>query len=67
MENPYIVTEKNDSELTKHEEQFQVADILSGRMCLELDGKLEYLDILGYNYYYNNQWSIIRMNFCIGK
>ena len=55
MENPYIVTEKNDSELTKREEQFQVADILSSRMCLELDGKLEYLDILGYNYYFNNQ------------
>lgn len=39
-----------------HIDQFQVTDILSGRMCPELRGKPEYLDILGYNYYYNNQW-----------
>ncbi len=40
----------------KHEEQFQVTEILSGRMCPELQGKPEYLDLLGYNYYFNNQW-----------
>ncbi|MCY0969319.1 hypothetical protein [Chryseobacterium wangxinyae] len=40
----------------KHFEQFQVHDILSGAMCLELRGKPEYLDIIGVNYYYNNQW-----------
>jgi len=40
-----------------NEDQFQVTDILSGRMCPELRGKPEYLDILGYNYYYNNQWT----------
>lgn len=39
-----------------HEAQFQVTDILSGRMCPELGGSEEHLDILGYNYYFNNQW-----------
>ncbi len=41
---------------TQHNHQFQVTDILSGRMCPELRGKPEYLDILGYNYYYDNQY-----------
>lgn len=40
----------------QHEHQFQVLDILSGKICGELGGKPEYLDILGFNYYYNNQW-----------
>lgn len=40
----------------KHFDQFQVHDILSGNMCPELRGKPEYLDIIGVNYYYNNQW-----------
>ncbi len=39
-----------------HEAQFQVTDILAGRMCPELRGRPEYLDLLGYNFYYNNQW-----------
>ncbi|WP_159467253.1 amine oxidase [Dyadobacter sp. 3J3] len=39
-----------------HELQYQSLDILSGKMCPELGGKPEYLDILGFNYYYNNQW-----------
>jgi hypothetical protein len=39
-----------------HEAQFQVLDMLSGRMCPELRGRPEYLDILGYNYYHDNQW-----------
>lgn len=40
----------------RHQEQFQVYDMLSGAMCPELGGKPEYLDIIGVNYYYNNQW-----------
>ncbi len=36
--------------------QFQATDILTGRMCPELGGSPDYLDILGLNYYYNNQW-----------
>ncbi|MBG9377209.1 amine oxidase [Panacibacter sp. DH6] len=41
---------------TQHEEQFQVLEMLSGQMCPELRGKPEYLDIIGLNYYFNNQW-----------
>lgn len=40
----------------QHESQFEALEILSGRMCPELNGKPEYLDILGFNFYYNNQW-----------
>lgn len=39
-----------------HETQFQVLDMLSGKLCPELRGRPEYLDILGFNYYHNNQW-----------
>ena len=41
---------------TLHEHQFQVTEMLIGRMCPELGGKPEYLDIMGFNYYHNNQW-----------
>ena len=30
--------------------------MLAGRMCPELGGKIEYLDVLGLNYYFDNQW-----------
>lgn len=39
-----------------HEDQFQVTDILAGRLCPELRGRPEYLDLIGLNFYYNNQW-----------
>ncbi len=39
-----------------HEYQFQVTDILCGRLCPELRGRPEYIDLLGVNFYYNNQW-----------
>ncbi len=42
-------------ELNQH--QFQAMDIISGRICPELNGKEEYLDILGFNYYWNCQWT----------
>lgn len=41
-----------------HELQFQVLEMLSGRLCPELGGKPEYLDLLGFNFYYNNQWIV---------
>ena len=41
-----------------HNHQFQAVDILAGRMCPELGGKPEYVDILGFNYYYDNQWQL---------
>jgi beta-glucosidase/6-phospho-beta-glucosidase/beta-galactosidase len=36
--------------------QFQAFDMIGGRFCPELGGRPEYLDILGVNYYSNNQW-----------
>jgi beta-glucosidase/6-phospho-beta-glucosidase/beta-galactosidase len=36
--------------------QFQAMDMVTGRMCPELGGRPEYLDLAGFNYYYNNQW-----------
>lgn len=39
-----------------HQEQYQALDILSGRICPELGGDPELLDLLGFNFYYNNQW-----------
>lgn len=41
---------------TTHENQFQVLDMLTGKMCPELGGTPEHVDIIGLNYYYNNQW-----------
>jgi len=36
--------------------QFQATDILAGRLMPELGGSPDFLDIVGLNYYYNNQW-----------
>jgi polysaccharide biosynthesis protein PelF len=36
--------------------QFQAWDMIAGRFCPELGGRPEYLDIVGVNYYSNNQW-----------
>lgn len=40
----------------KTEHQYQAMDIIAGRMCPELGGSEEFLDILGFNYYWNCQW-----------
>jgi hypothetical protein len=42
----------------QNEMQFQALDILTGRMCPELRGRPEYLDFVGLNFYYNNQWVV---------
>lgn len=39
-----------------HKNQFQSVDMLAGKISPELGGSPAYLDILGFNYYYNNQW-----------
>ncbi|MES2732422.1 MAG: amine oxidase [Bacteroidota bacterium] len=39
-----------------NEIQFQTLDMLSGSMCPELGGRKEYLDLIGLNYYFDNQW-----------
>ena len=36
--------------------QFQAWDMIAGRLCPELGGRAEYLDLVGVNYYSNNQW-----------
>lgn len=36
--------------------QFEAWDMIAGKLCPELGGCPEYLDILGVNYYWNNQW-----------
>lgn len=49
------LSEHIEGAAAKHESQFQVLDILTGRCCPELGGKEEYLQIIGVNFYYNNQ------------
>jgi beta-glucosidase/6-phospho-beta-glucosidase/beta-galactosidase len=39
-----------------NENQYQAMDIIAGRMCPELGGSEDFLDILGFNYYWNCQW-----------
>jgi beta-glucosidase/6-phospho-beta-glucosidase/beta-galactosidase len=36
--------------------QFEVFDMLAGRVCPELGGSEAHLDIIGVNFYFNNQW-----------
>ena len=36
--------------------QFQALDMIAGRFCPELGGRSDYLDLIGVNYYSNNQW-----------
>ena len=36
--------------------QFQAWDMLAGRLWPELGGKEKYLDVIGVNYYFHNQW-----------
>lgn len=40
-----------------HQYQYEAVDIIAGRMCPELGGKEEYVEILGANYYWNSQWA----------
>jgi len=39
-----------------NELQYQAMDIISGTMCPELGGSTDLFDMVGFNYYYNNQW-----------
>lgn len=45
----------NAAEGARHS-QYQGWDLLSGRMWPQIGGDPKYLDIIGANYYYNNQW-----------
>ncbi|GAA3754708.1 hypothetical protein [Flavobacterium ginsengiterrae] len=48
-ENAYHVLDMN-------EHQFQAMDIIAGRMCPELGGSEDFLELLGFNYYWDCQW-----------
>ena len=41
-----------------NDNQFQSTDILCGKSCPELGGSPELMDIIGFNYYFNNQWRV---------
>ncbi|MCF2446708.1 amine oxidase [Dyadobacter sp. CY345] len=49
----------------ENEQQYQTVDMLCGRICPELGGHEDLVDILGFNYYYNNQWIIGSYEFLI--
>ena len=52
----YATDLETEQALAAHEDQYQAMDMLTGRICPELGGAPELVDILGFNYYYNNQW-----------
>ncbi|MBV0892827.1 glycosyltransferase family 4 protein [Paracoccus sp. Z118] len=39
-----------------HDAQFQAFELVSGRMWPQIGGDYSFLDIVGVNYYFNNQW-----------
>ena len=47
----------------QHEYQYQSVDMLVGNICPELGGHPDLVDILGFNFYYNNQWVVPDWNF----
>jgi hypothetical protein len=57
----HVTTGKTDAAARRRAEnyrraQFEAFDMLCGRRNPELGGKPEYLDIIGLNYYFHNQW-----------
>lgn len=42
--------------LAQRESQFEFANLVTGRVEPELGGREHYLDVVGLNYYYSNQW-----------
>lgn len=58
---PLVKIQASDLQNDVHqlnENQFQAMDIIGGRMCPELGGSEEFLEILGFNYYWNCQWEV---------
>jgi beta-glucosidase/6-phospho-beta-glucosidase/beta-galactosidase len=45
-----------ESAIVYREAQFEAWDMICGRSNPDLGGRSEYLDIIGVNYYYSNQW-----------
>lgn len=44
--------------------QYEAMDIITGKMYPELGGRPEFMDLAGFNYYYNNQWYIDGQDVC---
>lgn len=56
---PFGASEAQVQEAARHHAyQFQATDMLTGRQCPELGGQPDFLDVLGFNYYYDNQWEL---------
>lgn len=54
---PLNPTEEQISQAILEESyQYQCTDILCGKICPELGGSKDCLDIIGVNFYYNNRW-----------
>ncbi len=44
--------------------QFEAMDIITGQLFPELGGQPCYMDLAGFNYYYNNQWHACGQGIC---
>jgi len=54
---PLNATEEELAAAAREQEyQYQATDILVGKICPELGGSPEHMDMLGLNFYYNNRW-----------
>ncbi|TDH27950.1 amine oxidase [Segetibacter sp. 3557_3] len=62
---PPVDPSEEDIELAArfHEYQFQSVDMLLGRICPELGGRPENIDMLGFNFYYDNQYTPMRTEY----
>lgn len=55
---PIFATEEEKISANKsHDEQYQLTDIVCGRICTELGGQEDLIDIIGYNFYYSNRFT----------
>jgi beta-glucosidase/6-phospho-beta-glucosidase/beta-galactosidase len=59
----------NDAVSAFNEAQYQAMDMITGRMCPELGGQPDFMDLAGFNFYYNNQWEDggTVLGWCINK
>lgn len=53
---PGINNERFDEMDILNSHQYQAMDIIAGDLCPELGGSPNLFDMVGFNYYYNNQW-----------
>lgn len=54
----YYTAAEKERAVHAHNNQYQAVDMLTGAICPELGGSPDLLDLLGFNYYYNNQWIV---------